>query len=158
MVVSPYILDAYEQVRVRAEDVDKTAFAMITGTYVSHIMQQGDCNAPAMFQRLMTSIFRDVIGKFMHVYLDDIFIYSNTPEEHEAHLCIVFERLRKNQLYLKWSKCELYAERIDCLGHIIDKNGIHADTDKLHRIWEWRTPRNYNDIQRFVGLVNYLAT
>jgi hypothetical protein len=149
--------NAYEQVRVRTEDVWKTTFATIAGTYVSLIMQQGDCNAPATFQRLMTSIFRDVIGKFLHVYLDDIFIYSDTPEEHEVHLCIVFERLRSNQLYLKWSKCDLYAEQVDCLGHIIDKDGIHADTDKLAHIREWRVPWNYNDIQCFVGLVNYLA-
>lgn len=150
--------DAYEQVRVKRGDVWKTAFATISGTYVSKVMQQGDCNAPATFQRLMTSIFRDVLGKFIHVYLDDMFIFSETIEEHEEHLREVFERLRKAQLYLKWSKCELYAERIDCLGHIIDDEGIHADADKLHRIREWRTPRNYNDIQRFVGLVNYLAS
>jgi hypothetical protein len=54
--------DAYEQVHVHTEDVDKTAFATIVGTYVSLIMQQGDCNAPAMFQHLMTLIFRDIIG------------------------------------------------------------------------------------------------
>ena len=123
--------DAYEQVRIRTEDVWKTAFATISGTYISNIMQQGDCNAPTTFQRLMTSIFRDVIGKFMHVYLDNIFIFSDTAEEHEQHLCVIFERLRANCLYLKWPKCDLYADRIDCLGHIIDKDGIHADADKL---------------------------
>ena len=87
------------------------AFATIAGTYVSNIMQQGDCNAPATFQRLMTSIFRDVIGKFMHVYLDDIFIFSDTAKEHEQHLRMIFERLRANCLYLKWSKCDLYADK-----------------------------------------------
>jgi hypothetical protein len=81
----------------------------------------------------------------------------DTPEEHETHLHIVFKCLRKNQLYLKWSKCELYTEQIDSISHIINKNGIHADTDKLSHIQGWWTPRNYNDIQRFVGLVNYLA-
>jgi hypothetical protein len=78
-------------VHVRTEDINKTVFATITGTFISHIMQQGDCNAPATFQCLMTSIFRDVIGWFMHVYLDDIFIYSNTVEEHEQHLKAVFD-------------------------------------------------------------------
>jgi hypothetical protein len=85
--------DAYEQVCVRAEDVDKTAFMTITGTYVSHIMQQGDCNAPATFQQLMTSIFHDVIGRLVHVYLDDIFVFSTSPEEHEKHLKEVFNHL-----------------------------------------------------------------
>jgi hypothetical protein len=105
------LLDAYEQVRVHAEDIDKTAFAMITSTYVSHIMQQGDCNAPNTFQRLMTSIFRDVIACSVHVYLDNIFVFSNTPEEHERHLKEVFDRLRSNSLYLKWAKCDLYSKR-----------------------------------------------
>ncbi len=61
----------------------------------------------------MTSIFQDVIGDFMHIYLDDIFIYSNTIEDHECHLKVVFERLWENQLYLKWKECELYADEID---------------------------------------------
>jgi hypothetical protein len=93
----------------------------------------------------------------MHVYLNDIFIYSNTVKEHERHLKVVFDRLRSNVLYLKWSKCDLYALHIDCLGHVIDDKGVHPDTDKLAQIREWRTPRNYNDIQRFVGLVNYVG-
>ena len=118
----------------------------------------GDCNTPATFQRLMTSIFRDAIGQSMHVYLDNIFVYLNTIEEHEEHLHLVFERLREHQLYLKWAKCDLYADRVDCLGHIIDQQGIHVDTDKVAHIREWRTPWNYNDIQRFVGLVNYIGT
>jgi hypothetical protein len=137
--------------------MDKMAFATIAGTYVSLIMQQGDCNTPATFQWLMTSIFHDVIGCFMHVYLDDIFIYSNSIEEHEQHLKVIFDRLRANILYLKWSKCNLYAKCIDCLGHMIDDQGIHSDTDKLAQIREWRIPWDYNDIQRFVGLVNYLG-
>ena len=142
-------------------NVWKTAFATIAGTYVSHIMQQGDqgdCNAPAIFQWLMTSIFRDVIGKFLHVYLNNIFVHSETPEEHEAHLCIIFKHLRNAQLYLKWLKCDLYADQVDCGGYIIDKDGIHADTDKLAHICEWHTPQSYNDIQCFEGLVNYLAS
>jgi hypothetical protein len=149
--------DAYEQVRIRPEDVPKTAFATIYGTFVSHTMQIGDCNAPATFQRLMTTIFRPFIGRSMHVYLDDLFIFSNSIEEHETHLREVFETLRKNKLYLKWKKCELYAESVDCLGHIIDDHGIHAVKDKIDRIRSWRTPRNYNDVQKFVGLVNYLS-
>src|SRR6267154_5544715 len=105
----------------------------------------------------MTSIFQDVIGKFMHIYLDNIFVFSNTVEEHQKHLRVIFKRLRENQLYLKWKKCELYSDEIEYLGHIIDDHGIHPDTDKLDRIMMWRTPRNYNDVQRFVGLVNYVS-
>jgi hypothetical protein len=140
------LADAYEQVRIIACDVQKTAFATIQGIYTSLVMQQGDCNAPATFQHMMTNIFRDVIGINVHVYLDDIFVYSNTIEDHEAHH-IVFERLRNKKLFLKWSKCKLYADKIDCLGHMIDEKGIHPDMDKLDRLRKWKTPRNYNDIQ-----------
>jgi len=141
------LADTYEQVQVRPEDVPKTAFSTIAGTYVSNVVQQGDCKAPASFQRLMTLIFRDVIGRFLHVYLDNIFIYSNSIEEHKKYLKLVFNQLRQHHLYLKWDKCDLYAKSVDCLGHLIDDQGIHPDTDKLSRIRDWRVPRNYNNIQ-----------
>jgi hypothetical protein len=151
------LTDTYEQVHIRPEDIEKTAFSTVAGTYVSKIMQQGDCNAPATFQQMMTAIFKDAIGDFLHIYLDDNFICSDTEEDHNRHLHIVFSRLRENELYLKWSKCDLYSKRMDCLGHIIDDDRIHPAHDKLNQIVEWRTPRNYNDVQKFVGLVNYLA-
>ena len=78
--------EAYEQIRIKLTDIPKMAFATILGTFISQVMQQGDCNAPSTFQRLMTAIFRDYIGKFVHIYLDDIFVFSNTLREHEHHL------------------------------------------------------------------------
>ena len=149
--------DAYEQIRVEPEDVSKTAFATVYGTFVSYVMQQGDCNAPSTFQWLMTYVFRDFIGRFVHVYLDDIFIYSKSVKKHKDHLRLIFNRLREVQLYLKVEKCDLYSEWMKCLGHIIDEDGIHADEDKMTRIREWQTPRSYNDIECFLGLVNYVA-
>jgi len=92
--------EMYEQICVWPEDVTKTAFATIFGTFVSRVMKQGDCNAPSTFQRLMTAVFREYITCFIHVYLDDIFIYSSTIEEHEHHLAMVFKQLHDAQLYL----------------------------------------------------------
>jgi Reverse transcriptase (RNA-dependent DNA polymerase) len=89
--------EAYEQIRVDLAHVSKTAFATILGTFRSQVMQMGDCNAPSTFQHLMTAISRDCIGRFVHVYMDDIFIFSCSIEEHEG---IVFDRLRKNHLFL----------------------------------------------------------
>ena len=123
--------NAYEQVRIEPEDVWKTAFATIYGTYISLVMQQGDCNAPATFQRLMTVIFRDHIGRFVYVYLDDIFIFSDTLEEHELHLRTVFQILEEADFHLEQEKCDLYAEKLDCLGHLIDQRGVCADRDKM---------------------------
>jgi len=107
------LADAYEQVRVEPKDVHKTTFSTILGTYVSNVVQQGDCNAPATFQQLMTSIFRDVIGRSNHAYLDDVFTYSDSIEDHERYLRIVFTRLRENKLHLKQAKCLLYAKEME---------------------------------------------
>jgi hypothetical protein len=149
--------EAFEQVRVVEKDIWKTAFATTQGTYVSHVMQQGDTNAPATFQRLMTCIFRKHIGRFMHVYLDDIFVFSDSIEEHEKHLDIVFGILDKEELYLSEDKIDLFSTRMDCLGHVITDEGIHASSEKLEKLRKWPRPRDYDEIRRFLGLVNYLG-
>ena len=142
---------------IRPEDVGKTMFSTIFGMFQSQVMQTGDCNAPSTFQWLMTAIFQDFLGRFVHVYLDDIFIYSQSIQEHIEHIMKVLQRLRESQLYLSRSKLDLFSDKTDCLGHIIDDNGIHAKLDKMWQIREWRIPRNYNEVQKFLGLVQYLA-
>jgi len=139
--------NAYEQVCVEPEDVRKTAFSTIFSTFLSQVMQQGDCNAPATFQQLMTVVLREYIGWFVHVYLNDIFVFSNTLEEHKRHLRLVLDALTKVEFYLEREKCDLYAEKLDCLGHMIDEHGVHADIDKMVRICEWRKPHNLNEVQ-----------
>ena len=86
------------------------------------------------FQWLMNHIFQEYISIFIHVYLDDIFVFSNSIEEHQHHLKLMFDKIHKYELYLKEEKCKLYTERVECLGHIIDKKGLHVDSDKMARI------------------------
>src|ERR1700723_1893053 len=117
--------NTYEQICIEPCDVWKMAFATIYGTFVSHAMQQGDCNAPATFQQLMTIIFREYIGRFVHVYLDNIFVFSNSIEEHEKHLGLVFDKLRKAQLFLEES-CQRLAEYRNPLGRSKDKTYSHT--------------------------------
>ena len=84
--------EAYEQIRIIPEHIHKTVFATVLGsTFGSQVMQMGDCNAPSTFQQLMAAIFQDCISRFIHVYLDNIFIYSHSIEEHEKYLGIVFQ-------------------------------------------------------------------
>ena len=149
--------NAYKQVCVAEPDVKKTAFPIIYGTFYSRVMQQGDCNAVNSFQRLMIHIFRSQVGKYIHVYLDDIFIFSNTIKDHKKHIEIVLKILEENGFSLKRDKVQLYAEHLDCLGHDIDNDGIHLTSDKIDRILEWRELQDYNDVQRFVGLIQYIA-
>ena len=145
--------DAYEQVRVEPGDVKNSALSTIVGTFLSHVIQQGDCNAPATFQRLMTRIFRNFLGKFLYVYLGDIFVFSYSIEEHESHLKSVFDILRSQKLYLSAQKVDLYSDQMDCLGHRIDRRGLHADADKMKSVRHWPRPRDYNDVQKFLGMI-----
>ena len=112
--------NAYEQVRIEPDDVHKTGFATVYGTMESNVLQQGDCNGPATFQRLVTVIFRDAIGLYVYVYLDDLFIFSYKLEDHEKHLEYVFQKLRENHLFVEKEKCDLYSTKMDCLGHLIN--------------------------------------
>jgi Reverse transcriptase (RNA-dependent DNA polymerase) len=112
--------NTYEQVRIDPKDIHKTVFSTVFGTFESNIMQQGDCNAPATFLHLMTAIFCNVIGIFVYVYLDDLFIFNNTLQEHEEHLDYMFKMLRNNHLYLEKEKCDLYSSSMDYLGHCVD--------------------------------------
>ena len=80
--------EAYEQTRIKPEDVCKTTFLTIFDTFQSRVIQMGDCNAPSTFQQLMTTTFQDYIGKFIHVYLDNIFIFSNSLKEHIEHIIL----------------------------------------------------------------------
>jgi hypothetical protein len=148
--------DAYEQVRIEDTSIPNTAFSTPWGTYVSLVVQQGDCNAPATFQRLVTFLFRKYIGIWVYVYLDDIFIFSETAEEHEEHLRITKGILLDAKLYLSKTKVFLFSESVDCLGFIVDDDGIHPDPEKLRAVADWPRPQNVNDVLRFMGLANYL--
>lgn len=149
--------DAYEQMRIVPEDVPKTLFASPLGTYISNTLQQGDCNGPSSWQRLMTFIFRERIGIEVWVYLDDIYIFSNDIEKHEDALLYVYECLEREHLYISANKFKPYAIRFNCLGHYRDENGLQVSADKLDLIRKWPKPSTFHDVQRFLGLVEYIS-
>jgi hypothetical protein len=105
----------------------------------------------------MTIIFHDAIGIHVHVYLNHLFIFSYMLEDHKRDLEYVFQKLRKNQLYLEKAKCDLYSTNMDCLSHLIDDRGLHTDMDKMECIRNWHMPKNHKEVQRFLGLIQYLA-
>jgi hypothetical protein len=128
--------DAYEQIRMKPEHKHHTVFAMIYGNMISQVMQMGDKNCPATFQRLMNTSFTEMIVVFIHCYQDDIFIFSDTLEEHLMHLDLVFQRLQKLRLYLSdnLSKLDILSPMMECLGFFIDDDGIHMDPVKMEKI------------------------
>jgi hypothetical protein len=145
----------YHQVRIKEEDIHKTAFGTMYGNYEFVVVPFGLTNAPVVFMCLMNGIFRNYLDNFFIVFLDDILIYSKSEEEHENHLRLVFQVLREHQLYAKLSKCYFYQKHIHYLGHIISEHGIAVDPKKIEAIRGWPTPKNVSDVISFMGLVGY---
>jgi transposase InsO family protein len=145
----------YHQVRIAEADIPKTAFRTRYGHYEWTVMPFGLTNAPATFQTLMNSVLAPHLDKFCTVYLDDVLVYSKTPQEHLHHLRIVLQCLRQHQLYAKLSKCAFGLTSMPFLGHVISGAGISMDPAKVDAITQWPAPTCVLDLQRFLGLANY---
>ncbi|KAJ3518583.1 hypothetical protein NMY22_g13602 [Coprinellus aureogranulatus] len=149
--------DAYEQIRIEPEDVQYSAMATPDGPMVSKVMQQGDCNAVATFQTIMTSLFSPWLGKWIDIYLDDIVIYSDTLEEHIAHCKKVIDILRGQKFFLNKDKFQLLCKEMKILGRIVTDEGIRMDGDKVDALVRWKTPTNRELLRGFLGAASYLA-
>ncbi|GJY97858.1 putative reverse transcriptase domain-containing protein [Tanacetum coccineum] len=121
----------YHQLRVHEDDIPKTAFRTRYGHFEFTVMPFGLTNAPAVFMDLMNRVCKPYLDKFVIVFIDDILIYSKTKEDHEVHLGLVLELLRKEKLYAKFSKCEFWLQEVHFLGHVVNQNGIHVDPSKI---------------------------
>jgi hypothetical protein len=132
----------YDQVRIKEEDISKTSFRTRYGHYEFTMVPFGLSNAPVVLMFLMNGVFREYLDKFVIVFLDDILVYSKSEEENEHHLRMVLQVLRQHQLYAKLSKCSFYQKQIHYLGHIILKDGIAVDLEKIEAIREWSAPKN----------------
>ncbi|GKA13629.1 putative reverse transcriptase domain-containing protein, partial [Tanacetum coccineum] len=145
----------YHQLRVRDEDILKTAFRTRYGHYEFQVMPFGLTNAPTVFMDLMNRVCRPYLDKFLIVFIDDILIYSKTKEEHDVHLKLILELLKKEELYAKFSKCDFWLSKVQFLGHVIDSEGIHVDPAKIESIKDWESPKTPTEIRQFLGLAGY---
>ncbi|GJY31652.1 reverse transcriptase domain-containing protein [Tanacetum coccineum] len=145
----------YHQLRVHEDDIPKTAFRMRYGHFEFTVMPFGLTNAPAVFMDLMNRVCKPYLDKFVIVFIDDILIYSKTKEDHEVHLGLVLELLRKEKLYAKFSKCEFWLQEVHFLGHVVNQNGIHVDPSKIEAVKNWKTPTTPSEIRSFLGLAGY---
>ncbi|GJU04429.1 putative reverse transcriptase domain-containing protein [Tanacetum coccineum] len=145
----------YHQLRVREEDIPKTAFRTRYGHYEFQVMPFGLTNAPAVFMDLMNRVCKPYLDKFVIVFIDDILIYSKNKQEHAEHLKLILELLKKEQLYAKFSKCEFWIPKVQFLGHVIDSQGIHVDPAKIESVKDWESPKSATEIRQFLGLAGY---
>jgi hypothetical protein len=104
---------------------------------------------------LMNNVLSKFLDIFVLVFIDDILIYSKNREEHESHIKLVLQEQREHQHYAKFSKCDFFQKQVHYLGHVISKQGVEIDTDKIKSIMDWPTPKVVSDIISFMGLVGY---
>ncbi|GJU86428.1 putative reverse transcriptase domain-containing protein [Tanacetum coccineum] len=112
-------------------------------------------NAPAVFMDLMNRVCKPYLDKFVIVFIDDILIYLKNKQEHEEHLKLILELLKKEELYAKFSKCKFWIPKVQFLGHVIDSKGIHVDPAKIESFKDWTYPMTPTEIRQFLGLAGY---
>jgi hypothetical protein len=145
----------YHQLKIWESDIPKTAFRTRYGLYEYTVMSFGLTNSLAYFMYLMNKVFMEYLDRFVIVFIDDILVFSKTMEEHEEHLRLVLEKLRSNQLYAKFSKCEFWLTEVAFLGHIISAGGVSVDPGKVKDVLNWMSPATVSEIRSFLGLVGY---
>ena len=145
----------YHQILVNPEDHHKTAFRTHQGLYEWLVMPFGLSNAPASFQSLMNSVFRDQLRKFVLVFFDDILVYSPSWSAHLEHLEVVLKLLEQHELFAKLSKFCFGLTTVDYLGHTISNQGAEMDKSKIQAVMEWKVPSSLKQLLGFLGLSGY---
>ncbi|KAL8442273.1 hypothetical protein Emed_007349 [Eimeria media] len=146
----------FHQVRVSPEDRHKTAFRTLMGQFEWRVMPFGLKGAPSTFQASMNSIFLDMLGQGVLIYMDDVLVYAATLDEHLRLLDRVLARLLQHKMYSKLTKCKFAAQSIEYLGYRVGADGIHPSTEKVSAIALWPTElANETQVRQLLGTVNY---
>jgi len=149
--------NSFFHTRMHPDSIHLTAITTPFGLYEWMVMPMGLHNSPPIHQRRVVNALRELIGKICHIYLDDIVIWSASMEEHERHIRMVLDCLRKHGLRLNGKRSEFFCMEIDFLGHHISGCGIEANTLKVDKILNWPVPKSASDVRAFLGLVRYIA-
>jgi hypothetical protein len=136
----------YHQLKIWESDIPKTTFRTRYGLYEYTVMSFGLTNAPVYFMYLLNKVFMEYLDRFIVIFIDDILVFSKMMEEHEEHLRLVLEKLRSNQLYAKFSKCEFWLTEVTFLGHVISAGGVSVDPGKVKDVLNWMPPTTVSEI------------
>lgn len=149
------VIAAFNAIRIKDGDEEKTAFLTRYGLYEYLVMPFGLCNAPGTFQNFINDVLRDLLDKVCSAYMDDVLVYSEKEEEHEAHVLAVVDRLHANGLFIDVTKCRFKTKKVKYLGLIITTDGIEMDPQKVQALLDWQLPRCLKDVQAFLGFANF---
>ena len=133
----------------------KTTFSTKLGTYEYLVMPFGLCNAPAAFEQLINKVLMEYIDVCCIVYLDDVFIYSRTRQDHQSDVSKIRKAIPISGMRAKPSKCEFHKKEMEYLGFNISEDGVKADPVKTQAISDWKTPKTKKEIQCFLGFCNF---
>ncbi|KAK7294455.1 hypothetical protein RJT34_17344 [Clitoria ternatea] len=147
----------YNQIKMAPEDIEKTTFITLWGTFSYKVMSFSLKNTGATYQRAMVTLFHDMMHKEIEVYVDDIISTSKIVEGHINDLRKLFERLGKFKLRLNSAKCTFGTRSRKLLGFIVNERGIEVDPDKVKAMMEMPTPSSEKEVQGFLGRLNYIA-
>jgi hypothetical protein len=147
------LLSGYHQIKLKPEERPRTAFKTHNGLYEYKVMPFGLANAPSVFMATMNRILHGL--PFVVVYIDDILIFSRTPEEHLEHIKAVLQRLADHNLYVKLSKCDFFKPEVSFVGYIVSADGIRPDPRKVEVVQNWPKPKTLYEVKAFLGLASY---
>ena len=131
---------AYNLVHIVDSDKWKTVFRMWYGSYEFQVMHYSFMNAPASFQQFMNKVFKDMLDVSVVVYLDNILVYSDNPDDHVKHVRQVLKHLHTNDLFVKVNKCDFGVDTTNFLGFIVSPDGLKMDDVKIQVICDWPAP------------------
>ena len=150
------LIQGYNNVRIKEGDEQKAAFLTNKGLFEPQVMYFGLCNLPGTFQRMMNSIFQELLHKgILANYMDDFIIPAKTIEELEERTIRFLKIAEKYNLCFKWSKCDFNIEEIFILGVIVGKGQVKMEQEKIKVVKEWKTPTRVKDIKSFLRFTNF---
>lgn len=145
----------FHQVLIKEQDREKTAFSINHAKFHFIRMPFGLKNALSIFQRCVNDILHEYIGKFAYVYIDDVLIFSNSPEEHMQHIELIFRALNGANMKIPNEKSHFFKHETEFLGHIIKHGTITVDPNKVATIREYQTPQTLKQLRSFLGLAGH---
>ncbi|KAF7572881.1 hypothetical protein PtrM4_077860 [Pyrenophora tritici-repentis] len=149
------VIAAFNSVRIKHGDEEKTAFLIRYGLYEYLVMPFGLCNAPGTFQTFINETLHDHLNVICTAYLDDVLIYSDDESKHEQHVLTVLGKISKAGMFLDAKKCSFSTKRVRYLGLILTTDSLEMDSKKIATVLEWQIPRSIKDVQAFLGFANF---